>query len=223
MKKDFCYVFIKKVGDYKDNKILPHFTQCEIERVGNNKVKEQKRAAYGLLRYAIKKFLNRDEDFVSFSKTANGKPVCPDFFFSISHSHDLVAVAISSQSIGIDIEMVDNNKNLANLKSTILCQDEENAKTLSMKELTSFWVKKEAIFKQKGGKTFIPRQINTRDFWTLENSLEYERDVYCWAISMKRNDVLFELNLNVWDFNCDIYSFLQKILLKCWLYNTSVL
>ena len=192
-----CCVYVGKVEDYKDNQLLPYFTKNEVERIGNSKVKDQKRAAYGLLRYALKDFLKWNEDFFSFSKTPNGKPVCSDFFFSISHSHDLIAVAISSQSIGIDIERVDNSRNLTNLKSTILSQDEGKTEVLSMQELTSFWVKKEAIFKQIGGKNFIPKQINTGDFWTLENRVEYKGDVYCWAISMTKSDVMCRLNVNI--------------------------
>ncbi|MBO5889522.1 MAG: hypothetical protein J6Q58_05220, partial [Clostridia bacterium] len=86
--------------------LYPAERQREIESTLNMKVKEEKYYAWKVLEYALDKtFGYKIEDF-AFSKTQYGKWETCGVYFSISHSHRVVAVAVSNEPIGVDIELV---------------------------------------------------------------------------------------------------------------------
>lgn len=160
-KKDFCFVYLRKIEDYKDNDILPFFVANNLKTISNQNVINQKKASYGILYEAIKNAFNFEENFSSIKITGNGKPFSPDYYFSISHSGKLVAVAISNKNVGIDIEKIDNKRNFESLKKIVL---HENENVSSLEELIKLWTKKEAKFKFDGNKLFVPNKIDSTSF-----------------------------------------------------------
>ena len=119
----------------------------------NESKKLQTLSAYLLLRYVFKKIgidLNSYE-IASF----NGKPVIKelDYHFNITHSKNIVAVIISNESIGIDCEYIDLNKDLAKVSKYALSKVEYLEFLDTLDKHSYFykkWVIKEAYFKMLG-------------------------------------------------------------------------
>lgn len=84
---------------------------------------------------------NIDIDNQKLSYNDYGKPIIQNIFFNISHSNNIVAIAISNSNIGIDIQVV--NDKIYALSSYI-------DKTLDKYELTKRFSAVEAHYKKNG-------------------------------------------------------------------------
>jgi 4'-phosphopantetheinyl transferase len=86
-------------------------------------------------------------------------------YISISHSKGLVAIIISKQQVGIDIELI--SKRALKVSSKFI--SENNLKSLTPEKATLIWSCKEAIFKwaQKGKVDFIS-DIKIHPFKNIE-------------------------------------------------------
>lgn len=65
-------------------------------------------AGHGVLRHVLAARLGRRADVLRFTSTAGGKPVLADggLHFNLSHSGDLVAVAVApDRAVGVDVEL----------------------------------------------------------------------------------------------------------------------
>ncbi len=170
-------IYIAPTTMFLDNKLLPSYAKKELTKVSNESVRNQKISAYGLLKYAVEKSLGTNENFKKFKKLKNGKPVCENYKFSISHSNELIAVAVSKCEVGVDIEEVKPNQNIELLKSSMRAKDEEfQAENLS--DVIGIWTKKEAVYKYKGENVFNPKEINHNEINTKTiqfdfNGIEY--------------------------------------------------
>ncbi len=108
---------------------------------------------YYLLFYSLKK--NKIiKNPPSFRYSKNNKPsfnFTNKIFFNISHTRNLVAVAISKESVGVDVENIKNYK--SKTINRIYC-NEEYLKFLKSTNKEKFffevWTKKEAFCKQRG-------------------------------------------------------------------------
>lgn len=82
----------------------------------------------------------------------NGKPIADNCFVSISHSGDMVAVCTSEKPIGIDIEFIDEKRNLEKLSNRVFCGKEletfKNSPT--PEQFYKIWTQKEAYSKIDG-------------------------------------------------------------------------
>lgn len=191
-KKDFCIVTIGKINDYKDNVILPFFVKQDLKSVTSVKVIDQKKASYGLLHIALLKFFDYYDDFSAITKSNNGKPISEDYCFSISHSKELVAVAISNKNVGIDIESLDKKINIESFKKRILHENERGTNFFSKEDILTFWVKKEAKFKLDGAKTFVPKNIDTNTFDSSIDLIEVDSKKYYICVVTENKNVLKE-------------------------------
>lgn len=85
----------------------------------------------------------------------NGKPIADNCFVSISHSGNMVAVCTSDNPIGIDIELIDEKRNLEKLSKRVFKGQElalfENSPTAEL--FYEIWTKKEAYSKIDGNGT----------------------------------------------------------------------
>lgn len=188
---DFCIVAVGKIEDYQDNEVLPLYIKNKLPTLTNQQVINQKKAGYGLLRQLIKESIGFDEDFSTIYLTPNGKPICDEYYFSISHTNEVVAVAFSNTNIGIDIELLDDNKNLDALGKRILHKNEQTLSLISKSEILKLWVKKEGKFKFDGGKIFIPNNIDTNSFETMTELITYDNKNYwlCVVTNQGRVDI----------------------------------
>lgn len=151
-------IYIGAVEDFSQHSHLPDYAVKSLEKTKNKRSAEEKKAGYGLLDYALKQ-MNINSDVTECFLSETGKPLHKDFCFSVSHSSGVVAVAISSKPLGIDVELCDNEKRTERLKQKILHENETNENTLVL------WTIKEAVFKFDGKeKVFIPSSIDTTEF-----------------------------------------------------------
>lgn len=107
--------------------------------------------AYAFVKGIASKKLNIDIEKIEILKTDKGKPYLKnikDFFFNISNSYNLQAVAISDFEVGVDIELVRE----VDLSVAKRFTKFEYNYILSEKSLDRFfevWTKKEAYLKYK--------------------------------------------------------------------------
>ena len=82
----------------------------------------------------------------------NGKPVADNCFVSISHSGNMVAVCTSENPIGIDIEKIDEKRNLEKLSNRVFCGKELEAfkNNPTPEQFYEIWTQKEAYSKIDG-------------------------------------------------------------------------
>ena len=178
------YVFVAPVEMFKNNTVLPKYTIKELKKITNESLIAQKVAAYGLLKYALKKALNIQDDFNDLKKSKTGKPISKDYNFSISHTPNLVAVALSKCNVGVDLELVDNRQNFNLLKKSMLNQN-ETTQINNLLDAYNVWTKKEAIYKYKDDKHFNPKQIKIDDVACKTIELEYESEKYVLSVASK--------------------------------------
>jgi 4'-phosphopantetheinyl transferase len=91
------------------------------------------------------------EDIGSLKIVSDGKPYLykhPDFYFNISHSRSLLAVAVSNGNIGIDCEEISKIRNVIVEKRFTIVEKEYICE--SGENFTNIWTRKEAYFKFTG-------------------------------------------------------------------------
>ena len=155
-------VYVKKFPfEVKRKKIFQKERAKEIKSCKNKDVRAEKYYAWKLLEIALEQSFEKDIKKCKFNKI-NGKPVLEDCEFSISHSNDIVAVAVSKKPVGVDIEAIDHERFAKFPLNRILSGEELEANSnCSADELNKLWTAKEAIFKKNASEAFNPVKINT--------------------------------------------------------------
>ena len=107
------------------------------------------KCAYDFLFSLAQKWLNIDTK-PRLTNESNGKPFFedyPNFHFNISHSEDLIAVAVSKTSVGVDIEILrDVNLDIAGR----FFAKKETRTTQTSRDFLYVWTRKEALLKRTG-------------------------------------------------------------------------
>ncbi|MBR2383973.1 MAG: 4'-phosphopantetheinyl transferase superfamily protein [Clostridia bacterium] len=143
-------IFLAKTPSKITGEIYCKARLNEIASCTNEKVKKQKFYAWALLeKCAIS--LGYELDKLHFFKLDIGKWKCDKFEFSLSHSDDFVAVAISDIPVGIDLQK-DTNINCDTLAKRILTVGEnleyiELGEDKKQRYLLEKWTQKESIYK----------------------------------------------------------------------------
>ncbi len=167
-------------------RVFPEKRQREIDGVNNAKVKEQKFWVWKLLEVAIERALGEKISRFEFEKLGSGKWISPSFYFSLSHSDDMLAVGISSSPIGVDIEKI-HSVNLKAIEKT-LTEREKQDYSLVLEEkkeeyLISAWTKKESAFKMSNEQKFLPSKIDGGKDCVLSERLERGEKKYILSVS----------------------------------------
>lgn len=104
--------------------------------------------------YYLAKFLNIPFSEIKIVVTDLGKPILENelnnIHFSISHSGDYVAIAVSDQLVGIDIEKIDSNISILEIGQHIFSPSENSAINGELNNFFMLWTKKESLFKALG-------------------------------------------------------------------------
>jgi 4'-phosphopantetheinyl transferase len=113
----------------------------------------------GLLRKGLGRYLQRDAETVELAYTDRGRPFLADdetVQFSISHAHDLVAIALTAEArIGIDLEYVQSDLDFLGLAERIFSEGDLQAfrglaQTEAPRAFYRAWTRKEAYLKARG-------------------------------------------------------------------------
>ncbi|MGW4164952.1 4'-phosphopantetheinyl transferase family protein [Streptomyces sp. NPDC004788] len=126
------------------------------ESLTEERVRAQYVTAHALLRTVLGEVLDRDPASLSFDRGTHGKPYLADapVQFSLSHSGELVAVALSlGAPVGVDVERVPEPS--AELPLPVLSPAERAAydrvpEPERAAAFTTYWVRKEAVLKATG-------------------------------------------------------------------------
>ncbi len=154
-------VFLYKIHDVSDgelSRLLNLVSPYRREKVLRLKVKDkqlQSLFAKLLLRAVLCDSLGVSNSELSFATTEKGKPYLenrPDCHFSISHTDGLVAVALSENSVGVDVESVKPID--PKLCERFFSQSEQDYVFMKETEVDQrffeVWTKKEAFAKYTG-------------------------------------------------------------------------
>lgn len=151
-----------------------------IEKVKNPQLKIQKISSWKLLEHAVRESFGYSLSDLKFSLDENGKWSCDKLYFSLAHTAEKVAVAVSDEPVGVDIEL--GNRRIEPLSNKILCAEET---AINCAELLALWTQKESIFKCFGGGAFLPNKIHTAEYPVRT----FEKDGYCISVCGNREDL----------------------------------
>lgn len=106
-----------------------------------------------VLRKILANFLAIPPSQIEFHLTANKKPAVTGIEFNVTHSKNLILIAVSTSPIGIDIEFINRNVNIEPLIETVFSDQEYFFMDKSPDKLIYFymvWTRKEALLKATG-------------------------------------------------------------------------
>ncbi len=119
--------------------------------------------AHGGLRAVLSRYLGGNPDVVALDRSATGKPFLTKelrdrsaITFNLSHAHDRALIAVSqAQEVGIDLEFVRSNVEVAKLSERYFTRSEHTAimeatEEQRAKKFFRYWVAKEALLKAQG-------------------------------------------------------------------------
>ena len=147
--------------------VQPPIRNEMIARTADPHLKRQRYCVWRLLDYALRQTVGKGVDELSFEIDGNGKWSADcGVRFSLSHSGNVVAVAVGDLPVGVDVERLDEKRFNARLARRILTEGElalyNNVPPDKRPQaLVKTWTKKEAVFKRDGGKAFTPNAIDT--------------------------------------------------------------
>lgn len=187
-----CYVYIKKFPFATDGVIHCKNKERDINGISDQRLKEQKFYAYKLLEYAMNEQFGIKSKEINLNKLSSGKWVSDFCNFSISHSGEVVCVALSNVNVGVDVERY-NPERFIKIKDKMLTKSEKKLapKDVSLGEyLNELWTKKEAVFKCIGGKVFIPSKIQTERCYVCSKKISLEKDYFLSIASSEKIELV---------------------------------
>ena len=159
----------------------------EIASVGSEKVRREKYFVWKLMLYALERSLGLHEKNTEFTKEEYGGWSVKGAHVSLSHSGGAIAVAVSRAPVGVDIEkiappksesMAERIMNEAELSEYSSLPDGEKEE-----RLISIWTAKEAIFKSKHIKSFIPNATDTKAEKHKTDIITVSGEKYAWSVA----------------------------------------
>ena len=158
-------VWIAQVSKARDSLIFlePHLDVRDRERAARFRFSEDRERfvlSRGLLRKCLGHYLHQTPETIELAYTDRGRPILPHdetIQFSISHAHDLVAIALTADGrVGIDLECVQPHSDLLELAKRIFSEEDLQifqALLPGPEALAAFfraWTRKEAYLKARG-------------------------------------------------------------------------
>lgn len=164
--KQHIHVFAARYPFEVLSDFVPETRQTEIDNCGNSEIAESKYYVFKLLEIALKDIYNVDLRNCGITRLPCGKWQCSICQLSMTHSGNLVAVAVSDLPVGIDAELVAPFRFNGRLQSRIFTENEAAAASkMNDNErgiyANRIWTIKEALFKRSGGDKFVAGNIDT--------------------------------------------------------------
>lgn len=189
------YVYVAKLPLTESAEALSNIErQAEINSISNERVRREKYYVWRLLEYAMRQSLGIDPTEVEFKKGTSGKWTCDACEFSLSHSGDALAVAISKEPVGVDIERERIKRPDAMADFILTANERREYENISNeakeKYLIYKWCEKESAFKLQNKASFKPAQIETAEFFSTVTETELLFEKYILAVSSKSEDTV---------------------------------
>ena len=140
--------------------VYPEEREAELCSVSSDIVRREKYYAWRLLDHALRESLGLTLEEASPRRVETGRWVSDAADFSISHSGGAVAVAVSGQPVGVDVERCGHELGQG-FASRMLTERELASLCEGSDAVLELWCRKEAIFKMGGGSRFIPREVES--------------------------------------------------------------
>ena len=186
-------LYIRPITDEPITKVFPPERQAQIDSVKNENLRRQRYFVWKLLEHGIKQSLGLDFQEINFSLDKSGKWSCDKCFFSLSHTENAVAVAISSKPVGVDIECCDRIiSEKVSKKILIPSELDEFARIPKIEQsqyLLQKWTAKECLFKVQNHKYFKPELLNCENR-VITNQISLNNKTYFYSVTAEKGDVL---------------------------------
>lgn len=186
MSNNVLNVYVSMIPDDYEIGIVPHKNRFDIiNQTHDDKKKMQKAFVWDILGKAIKHTFGLDFNDLDFILQDNGKWVCKDLFFSLSHSNKSVMIGVSNNRVGVDIEEKVARKDYSRLRKKILSNDEIKLyqNSLDSEKMLTLWTKKESIFKMLDLESLSLKKIDTLKVPTYTNKIECNQESYIFSIA----------------------------------------
>ena len=174
-------VYVAEIPQETDLLTLPPLATAqrdqEIRACGSEKVRREKYYAWKLLEHALNHAFDQPIENVRFKKNDNGKWSCSVCEFSLSHSKNAVAVALSRKAVGVDIERIVPSKSRTFAEKILNEAEQKEYFSLPQDAQTEYliekWTQKESLFKTLNLPYLLPNQMDT----TREDAQLYTKQV----------------------------------------------
>ena len=146
-------VFYCDIGSLSDNFDFSNFSierKNYVESYRDSKSRKQSYYVWKLLLYAIEKcgFEYNKSQFKKEKSSRKWFNEKGDYYFSLSHSNNVVAVAVSKYLIGVDVEKI--SEKILKVESRLLSNEDEVSKMTDAERLnflTKKWTERECLIK----------------------------------------------------------------------------
>ncbi len=167
--------------------IYPKARGEEILSCRNERVQIEKYYVWRLLLHAIERSFGLKAKKLRFEKKENGQWICDACCFSLSHSGELVAVAVSQRPVGIDVELA-TPKSLRAAEKLFSPAEWDAYMTLGDAEKADAfvrrWTEKESMFKKRGEGAF---SLEDTEMFIGEGRALCARDAYWLSVACDRD------------------------------------
>lgn len=153
-------VFLSSYPFKCSKSITPKARKEEIESCKSDKTKDEKFYSWKLLEKVFREEYGISIKSLHFRKQDNGKWVCKDWNVSISHSGSLIAIAISKNKVGIDIQKIEEVNLSSGLVDKVFLENEKH-ENIDEYEFAKVWGLKESSFKLSNDTGFNPHNYDT--------------------------------------------------------------
>ena len=166
--KEGCFVYLMRMPDHLPGLPLSSKIRTgEVERAKNERRKRELYFGWQLLEHAAGESFGITLGSGDGERSENGAVILPGFCASLSHSGDLMAAAVCSKPVGIDVERFSRIRTVRRLAGRILTGNEKEAAPPAEDEaaygeyLIRCWCGKESLFKMTGGSFMDPLLFDT--------------------------------------------------------------
>jgi len=161
-------VYIAELPDRDaDGELSCRRRQEDIDRVSNPKLKREKYYVWKLLEYGLQRSFGLKIAELDLKKTESGRYFADKAEFSLSHSKNALAVAVSRAPVGVDIEPADTEARASMAKRFMTEREYGVYDTLPEDGKNEFfiktWTAKEALFKALHKESFLPSTLETEN------------------------------------------------------------
>ena len=179
-------LYIALISDKPIEKVYPTERQEYIQSTSNEVLRNQRYFIWKLLEYALKNSFGFDFKEMKFNLNEQGRWECDKCYFSLSHSNNVVAVAVSDSLVGVDIES--SNRSVSDTLYKKILTDKEISEYINMEKseqknyLIKKWTAKESLFKMGESKVFHPKELqNDRKVYT--NTIILNDIAFCYSVT----------------------------------------